>query len=391
LQSIDFVRGIAMAFMALDHVRDFLTNLRFAPEDLSRTYPALFLTRWVTHFSAPAFFFLAGTGAFLYGRKRTLAAVSHFLWTRGLFLIAMEFTVIHWGWTLTVGYTQLRLLVIWALGACMVCLSQLIKLPTKLLVIFAVVTIAGHNLLDLISPDTLGAFRGLFMVLHHSGGGHLGPLGVFVLYPLVPWVGVMAGGYAFGTVFTWKAAKRRKFMFALGGCAIALFILLRATNLYGNAAVGAGASAPGPFVAQATFEKSMIAFLNVEKYPPALDFLLMTLGPTLLVLAVTDSWDFKGMFGKLMQPFIVIGKVPMFYYTVHLYVIHAIAIALGVAFHQPWQWLLNAAYGAAPSGYGQDLPIIWGVWLFVVALLYLPCRWYAQYKATHKAWWLSYI
>jgi uncharacterized membrane protein len=380
-----------MVFMALDHVRDYLTNLRFAPENLARTFPSLFLTRLITHFSAPAFFFLAGTGAFLYGRKRTRAAVSHFLWTRGLFLIAMEFTVIHWAWTFTVGYTQLRLLVIWALGACMVCLSQLIKLPTKVLVALAVVMITGHNLLDGISPDSLGAFRGLFMVLHHSGGGQLGPLGVFVLYPLVPWVGVMAGGYAFGAVFTWEAAKRRRFMFTLGACAIALFMVLRATNLYGNAATGAGASAPGPFVPQATLAVSVIAFLNVEKYPPALDFLLMTLGPTLLVLALTDSWDFKGVFGKRLRPFVVIGKVPMFYYTVHIYVVHALAITLAIAFQQPWKWLLHAAYAGAPPDYGHNLPFIWMVWILAVAVLYFPCRWYAQYKATHKAWWLSYI
>jgi uncharacterized membrane protein len=303
----------------------------------------------------------------------------------------MEFTVIHWAWTFTVGYTQLRLLVIWALGACMVCLSQLIKLPVKWLTTLAVMTIAGHNLLDAISPDSLGAFRGLFMVLHHSGGGQLGPLGIFVLYPLVPWVGVMAGGYAFGAVFTWEAAKRRRFMFALGASAIALFIVLRATNLYGNAAIGAGASAPGPFVLQATFAPSVIAFLNVEKYPPALDFLLMTLGPTLLILALTDPWDFKGALGRLMQPFIVIGKVPMFYYTVHLFVVHALAIALALFFHQPWRWLLHSAYSGAPQDYGHSLPLIWIAWLSVVAILYFPCRWYAQYKATHKAWWLSYI
>jgi uncharacterized membrane protein len=402
VQSVDLLRGLVMAFMALDHVRDFFTNLRFAPEDLSQTYAGLFLTRWLTHFSAPTFFLLAGTGAYLYGRTRTTAEVSKFLWTRGLFLVAMEFTIIFWGWTFMFPLPGLGMLVIWALGVSMICMSQIIKLPMKAIAAFAIVMIAGHNLLDGIKLENLGHFKGLWMILHHSGWWQIGskpmapgapPFGFFILYPLVPWMGVMAAGYALGTVFTWTPARRRKFLLTLGTCVTALFIVLRATNIYGNAPVGAGVASPGPFVPQATMEKTIIAFLNVEKYPPSLDFLLMTLGPGLILLALTDSWDFKGALGKLLQPIVVIGKVPMFYYILHLYLIHTMAIVVAIAFGQPWKWLFPGGFmtGPLPDGYGHGLPFIWFIWALCVAILYFPCHWYARYKATHKYRWLSYI
>lgn len=400
--SVDLLRGLVMVFMALDHVRDFMTNLRFQPEDLTQTYAGLFFTRWITHFSAPTFFFLAGTGAYLYGRTHTSAEVSKFLWTRGFFLVVMEFTVIFWGWTFMFPLPGLGLLVIWALGMSMICLSQIIKLPIKGVAAFALIMIAGHNLLDGIKPEALGHFKGLCMILHQSGwwqigskplGPNLPPFGFFILYPLVPWMGVMAGGYAIGTVFTWSPERRKKFLLTLGICAIALFILLRATNIYGNAAVGAGMASPGPFMPQATTEKTIIAFLNVEKYPPSLDFLLMTLGPALILLALTDAWNFKGTLGKLLQPIIVIGKVPMFYYILHLYLIHAMAIVVALAFGQPWKWLAPGGFMTSnlPDRYGHGLPFIWMIWALCVAILYFPCRWYAKYKATHKYWWLSYI
>jgi hypothetical protein len=179
----------------------------------------------------------------------------------------------------------------------------------------------------------------------------------------------------------------------LGACATGLFVILRATNIYGNAAVGAGPVSPGPFQVYPTLEKTIISFLNVEKYPPSLDFILMTLGPGLIFLALADQFSFKGLLGKIAHPFLIIGKVPMFYYILHLYLIHALAIFTAMAFGQPWKWLFPGGFmmGGAPQGYGHNLPFIWMMWALTIAILYFPCRWYARYKATHKAWWLSYI
>ena len=409
LQSIDLLRGLVMVFMALDHVRDFFTHLRFAPENLAQTYAGLFLTRFVTHYSAPTFFLLAGTGAYLYGRRRTKAEVSRFLWTRGLMLMVMEITIVWWGWSLMFPLPGRGMLVIWTLGLWIVCLSQIIKLPMKAIIGFALALIVGHNLLDGVTVAQFGKFGWVWMILHRSGwwaiganplGPNLPPLGIFVLYPLVPWVGVMAGGYALGTLYDKPAEQRRKFLVRLGVIAIVLFVVLRATNIYGNAAAGDATQrrigqvdSSGPFVPQATVEKTVIAFLNVEKYPPSLDFLLVTLGPGLILLALAEKIDFKSVGGKLLAPFVTIGKVPMFYYLLHLYLIHALAILTALAFHQPWKWLFPGGFMTSPipQGYGHNLPFIWMIWALCVAILYLPCRWYAQYKATHKAKWLSYI
>ena len=408
LQSIDLLRGLVMVFMALDHVRDFFTHLRFAPENMSQTYAGLFLTRFVTHYSAPTFFLLAGTGAYLYGRTRTKAEVSHFLWTRGLFLVVMEFTVIWWGWSFMFPFPGLGMIVIWALGMSMICLSLLIKLPMKAIAAFSLIMIAGHNLTDKVTPTMFGKFSWLWQILHQQGFYQmttkphwiLPPLGFFVAYPLVPWIGVMSAGYVLGAVYNMPAEERRKILLVIGLACCLLFVILRATNLYGNAAgaggTGAGGFAlgsEGPFSVQATTEKTFIKFFNVHKYPPSLDFLLMTLGPGLVLLSWAEGFDFKGALGKLLHPVVVIGKVPMFYYICHLYLIHLMAIVAALSFGQPWKWLLHGGFfmNPIPQGYGHNLPFIWLMWATCVAILYLPCRWYAQYKATHKAKWLSYI
>lgn len=401
IQSVDLLRGIVMAVMALDHVRDFLTHLRFQPEDMANTYAGLFLTRWLTHYSAPTFFFLAGTGAYFYGRTRTPGQVSKFLWTRGLFLMVMELTIVWWGWSFNFTSIGFGLLVIWTLGLSMVCLAGLIRLPFKALLGFSLGMIALHNLLlDPIRPAMLGKFRWLWLLLHQNGFYQITPQpivswlpnGFFVLYSLIPWVGVMAAGYCLGKLYDRPAAERRKILMTMGMCAVALFMVLRATNIYGNPIRPGGGSAT-PFQIYPSLEKTIISFFNVEKYPPSLDFLLMTLGPGLIFLALVDQFDFKGLLGKLAKPVLVIGKVPMFYYLLHLYLIHASAVVIAMAFGQPWKWLVPGGFftAATPDGYGHNLPFIWMVWILTVAILYFPCRWYAQYKATHKAWWLSYI
>lgn len=409
LQSIDLLRGLVMVFMALDHVRDFFTHLRFAPENMANTYAGLFFTRFVTHYSAPTFFLLAGTGAYLYGRTRTRAEVSNFLWTRGLFLVVMEFTVIWWGWSFMFPFPGLGMIVIWALGMSMICLSLIIKMPMKGIAAFSLIMIVGHNLLDGLTPAAFGKFSWLWLILHQQGfyaitskplGPNLPPLGFFVAYPLVPWIGVMSAGYVLGSVYDKPAEERRKFLFRIGLICCVLFVILRATNLYGNATSAGGTGAggfalgsEGPFAVQPTIEKTVIKFFNVHKYPPSLDFLLMTLGPALMLLSWADGFDFKGLLGKVLHPFMVVGKVPMFYYICHLYLIHVMAIVVALAFGQPWKWFLRGGFfmNPIPQGYGHNLPFIWFIWALTVAILYFPCRWYAQYKATHTAMWLSYI
>ena len=406
IQSVDLLRGIIMAIMAIDHIRDFFTHLRFQPEDLAQTYGGLFFTRWITHFCAPVFFLLAGTGAYFYSRSRTKAEVAHFLWTRGLFLIVMEFTVMWWGWSFLVPYPGTAMIVIWALGLAMIILSALIRLPLPVLTTLSLVVIAGHNLLDKVTPAMFGKFGWLWMILHRQGFfpvtthplGPIPPVGFFVAYPIVPWFAVMSAGYCLGAVYAQEPEQRRRTLMRIGLVATALFFILRATNIYGNATIagpggfGAGNSF-GPFVMQDTLEKSVIAFFNVFKYPPSLQFLLMTLGPSLIFLSLADGFDFKGLLGKIAHPFHVIGKVPMFYYICHLYLIHALAIICAVAFGQPYKWLLRGGFFTSPTpdGYGHNLPFIWMIWVITVGILYFPCRWYAQYKATHKSKWLSYI
>jgi len=401
--SLDILRGLVMVFMALDHVRDFMTHLRFAPEDMSQTYGWLFFARFLTHFSAPCFFFLAGTGAYLYAQKKGVAATSSFLWKRGLVLILFELTIVFWGWTFMFPLPGLGLLVIWALGVSMIILSLLIRLPVKWVGGIGVSVIVLHHLLDGINAYSMGAWAPVWGILHQLGFYPIGhvqltpqfQLGVFVLYPLIPWFAVMAAGYAFGAIYQWPAEKRRQWLLRMGFTALLLFAVLRATNVYGNPPAGGQGVAPGPFHIQPTLEKTVILFFNVNKYPASLDFILMTLGPALLLLGWIDGWQpgKSGLGARLGEIMLVFGKVPMFYYVLHLYVTHLVAIAFAAAFHQPFKHLLYGGFfaGRPEPGFGFNLPAIYLAWVISLVILYFPCRWYANYKATHKQWWLSYI
>ncbi|MBI2682454.1 MAG: DUF1624 domain-containing protein [Acidobacteriales bacterium] len=396
--SVDLLRGLIMVFMALDHVRDFFTELRIQPEDVTQSFLGLFFTRWITHFSAPGFFFLAGTGAYLYARKRTTSEVSRFLWTRGLWLVFLEATIVFWGWTFMFPLPGLGLLVIWALGMSMVFLSVIVRLPLKWIAVVGLTMIFGHNLLDYLRPEMFGKLAWLWQVLHQQGFIFLGmyqgqPIGFFVLYPLVPWIGVMAAGYAFGAIVARPPEERQHLIFQIGAAAFALFVVLRATNLYGNAMIGAGFVSPGPFVVQPTWDKTIIAFFNVEKYPPSLQFILMTLGLELMALSWFDRLSLKGAGGWLADKITVYGRVPMAYYLMHLYLIHIMAIVVAIVCGQPYKWLLwGGFFASAPqSGYGHGLPFIYAMWLLAVVILYFPCKAYADYKARSKKWWLSYL
>ena len=385
--SLDIFRGLIMVVMALDHTRDFFTNVRFEPETLTQTYAALFFTRWITHFCAPMFFFLAGTGAFLYGRRHTPADLSRFLWTRGLWLIALEFTVVGTAWTFQIPFGFFG--VIWALGASMVILAAVVRLPMAWTAVLSIGMIVAHNLLDPLRPKQFGSLAWLWTMLHARGGVLL-PFHIqqFVLFPLIPLAGVMAAGYVFGQLYLLERERRRKLLAILGSVLIAAFILLRLSNLYGNPPAGQGGVSQGDFHIQPTLEKTVILFTDVEKYPTSLQFLLMTLGPSFLLLAWLDKSYLPQGTGVLLT----FGRVPMFFYVLHLYLIHLLAVLVAALHGEPVGWLFHGAiFGDTPDGYGYHLPLVYLMWISAVVLLYFPCRAFAELKQRRKDWWLSYI
>ncbi len=364
-----------MILMALDHTRDYFSKLHFQPEDLSKATPFLFATRWITHFCAPTFFLLAGVGAALAvsgGRSRR--EVSRFLLTRGLWLIFLEVTVSALGWNFRLGF-PLILLVIWALGLSMVILSALVFLPQKIIAAIALITIAGHNLLDSVGGASMAGGGPLWHLLHRPGLVSPAPL-IIVGYPIIPWFAVMALGYVLGDVFRWEPQRRKQFLLRAGAISIVSFIAIRFLNQYGN---------PAPWSAQKTAALTVASFLNAAKYPPSLDYLLMTLGPTMIALALLENAR-----GPLARAASIYGRVPMFYYLGHIYVIHMLAAVFAL-----WQGgnagFLSLDTASFPAWYGTTLPGVYLAWAIVVLLMYFPCRWFANLKSRRRDWWLSYI
>jgi uncharacterized membrane protein len=385
--SLDIFRGLIMVIMALDHTRDFFTNVGFEPETLAQTWPALFFTRWITHFCAPMFFLLAGTGAYLYGNRHSPAELTRFLWTRGLWLIILEFSVVGTAWSFQLPFGFFG--VIWALGASMVLMSGIVRMPIRWIATLAAVMIFFHHLLDRLRPAQFGSLAWLWSLLHKRGGMLL-PFGIrqFVLFPLIPLVGVMAAGHVLGTIYTIDRERRKQWLTWIGAGATVLFILLRLTNLYGNPPGGLGGVSQGDFHMQPTLAKTVILFLDVEKYPPSLQFLLMTIGPSLLLLA----WLDRATVPRGLSAIWMFGRVPMFFYVLHLYVIHSLAIIVSAVRGQSLHWLFHGGiFGETPPGYGYDLPFVYLMWITALLVLYLPCRWFAELKRKRKDWWLSYL
>jgi uncharacterized membrane protein len=374
LASIDLLRGLVMIVMALDHTRDFFAAGGFNPRDVAD--PALFLTRWVTHFCAPIFIFLAGISAYLYGAQgRTAGAVSRYLLTRGIWLMLIELTLVRLGWTFHLNATFFGLQVIFAIGASMVVLAALVHLPRFVIAAIGLAMILGHNALDGIKPEAFGAWAPLWNLLHQPGMVDPGiPIKLFVLYPLIPWVGVMAVGYALGPVFTLERGSR---LCGLGAAMVAGFVLLRASSLYGD---------PAPWVAHDSLLATVLSFINCEKYPPSLLYVAMTLGPALLLLAAFD-----GVRGRVADAITTFGRVPFFYYVVHLFLIHGLAVLFAWLTMGDAMWLFRPFPGGRPAGYGLGLPGIYLVWLGVIAALYPICRWFAAIKRRRGEWWWTYL
>ena len=390
LVSVDILRGLVMVIMALDHTRDFMSYRRFAPEDLTQTYGALFFTRFITHFCAPVFAFLAGTGAFLSTRRgKSVQQLSRFFFTRGLWLVFLEFTIVDFAW----GFVPwAHGGVIWILGWSMVAMALIVRLPVRWIAVLGLGMIATHNLFDTVTPSSFGSFDWLWTLLHTPGAIPItAGFSFSVRYVLIPWVGVMAAGFAFGQVLL--RSDRRKWILTLGFGATAMFFVLRGLNLYGNGVAGLPLRYPlsaGPWSVHPTLSLTVISFFNVLKYPPSLDYLLVTLGPSLILLGLLDAA--KATRG-LSHILLVYGRVPLFYYVLHLYLIHIIAIVVSFAFHQPiWHGTVIADFAQKPAGYGHGLPFIYAMWFLAVAILYVPCRWFMKLRSRHRDWtWLSYL
>ena len=377
IMSVDIVRGIVMVFMALDHVRDYTSHLRFRPEDLTKSTPALFFTRWITHFCAPTFFLLTGVGiGILFLRGKPRPELSRFLVTRGLWLLVLELIITPVGWQFGFHLIPAFAVVLWALGWSMIFMAAMIYVPRTVSVIVALIIIFGHNLLDGVKPAALGRLGGLWNVLHVPG--FVIPNVLFIAYPLIPWVAVTLLGFVIAQAYKWPEARRRKLFVQLGVAATLLFIVVRAINAYGN---------PGPWQAQRTGALTIASFLNVQKYPPSLDFLLMTLGPALIALAVAER-----MHGRVAQWLAVYGRVPLFFYVVHIFVAHAVAVCIAYAQGGVWRTIPVVNDPASiPAWYGVSLAGVYVAWAFVVLVLYYPCRRFARLKNARTDWWLSYL
>ena len=384
--SLDVLRGIIMVIMALDHVRDYFNYGSFFvdPSNIETTNPALFLTRFITHFCAPIFIFLAGTSAFLYGEKKTKKELASFLWTRGLWLILLEIVVNNLIWTFDITYSLMIFQVIWAIGMCMVILSALIYLNKNVLLVLGLILIVLHNTLDgfTMTGNSPGAI--LWYLLHQDQAIVLHENSIiFFHYPLIPLIGVMSMGYLFGELYSssFDVIERKKWLIGLGLGLLSLFLIVRGINIYGDLF---------PWKNYETTTKTVMSFLNVTKYPMSFLYLSLTLGIAFLAL-----YFLEGIQNKITNFFLVFGRVPLFYYFMHMLVIHITAIIAILLFGGNWtEMILTAESFLAEDlkDYGYPLYVVYGIWVFVILILYPLCKRYMIYKANNRdKWWLSYL
>ena len=389
IYSIDALRGTIMIIMALDHVRDMIHRgaMSSSPTDLATTTPVLFLTRWITHICAPVFMFTAGLGAYLWWQRgRTKGQLSRYLVTRGLWLVFLELTVMRLAYNFDFAQSYpILLIVLWALGGCMIVMSALAWLPVRVLAVLSVATIVLHNLLDGIQASSFGSAAPLWNVIHQPGAFPVGSALVIVGYPLVPWVAVMALGFSFGPLFQMEPGKRRRYLLGIGAAMTVAYLVVRGINVYGD---------PAPWSTQRSATFTALSFLNTTKYPPSLAFLLMTLGPALIMLGLFDRMSFNSS-----NPVIVFGRVPLFYFVTHFYLAHIASVVLALAKYGSAAWgfvfhpvpSMGGPVKLFPPDFGFDLWVAYTVWAAIVIGLYPACRWFAGVKARRKDWWLSYL
>jgi uncharacterized membrane protein len=385
---IDALRGLVMIIMAIDHTRDFFhfSAMHFDPTDLTKTTPILFFTRWITHYCMPVFMFSAGMGAFLFGRRHTKSELSRFLLTRGLWFVVVELAVMQFSYNFTFSsQLTILLLVLYIFGICFIVMAALVYLPIRWLAVLSVAVILFHNLLDGINAARFGSYAWVWNILHQPGIFTVAGHPVLTIYPLLPWVAVIGAGYCFAQIFLLDQTVRRRILLRTGLALTVAFVVIRAINHYGD---------PAPWSHQKSAIFTLLSFLNCTKYPASLDFLLMTLGPAILVLAYFDKLKFKDT-----NPVMVFGRVPMFYFVLHFYLIHALAVlaaflryggsAATFIFSPPPSF--GGPANLFPADFGYRLWVVYAVWILVLALLYPLCRWFAKVKATRRDWWLSYL
>jgi uncharacterized membrane protein len=383
VETVDLLRGLLMILMALDHARDFFSGAGVNPTDPLRSWPALFATRWVTHLCAPGFVALAGTSVYLQrARGKSQAEITRLLLTRGLWLILLEVTLISFSWSLTLFAPFFQ--VIWAVGVAMVLLAGLQWLPTRAVGAIGAAIVVLHNLLDPIPASSLGSWANLWRLMVSPGPliwhGH--PIG-FVAYPAIPWTGAICLGYAFGPAVLVRLSFWKR---ALPGVAfLAAFALLRIFSSYGDAI--RWQPLPNPV-------QSAMSFMNVQKYPPSLEYCLATFGVLLILYAIFDSAAQHNWASPLRSFLKTYGEVPFFYYILHLWLLHAATLLIALATGRDWRlWLQPRVIFLAgpPPGWGFSLPFVYATWAAVVLALYLPCRRFSSYKSQHRHWWLSYL
>ncbi len=382
IESIDLLKGVVMVIMALDHVRDYFhySAFMFNPADPTQSTLPIFFTRWITHFCAPAFSFLAGLSAFIVGKRKSKNELSVFLIKRGIWLIFIELTIVCFGWYFDLQFRTLGLLVIWSLGISMIILAALIYLPRNYILLISLLLICFHNLLDNVHfpGNVLWSVVHEQMIYKFSGNKIL-----LIGYPIVPWFAVMALGYYFGSLYdkSFDNSKRKKLLNSIGIIAVATFVVLRLANLYGD---------PKQFKEFGSFSQNLISFLNPNKYPPSLLYLLMTLGAAFLFLANTEKLK-----GRIVNFFCTFGRVPFFYYILHIYIIHIIAMIMAQIAGWGWKKMILSTFIAFEpnmKGYGYSLWIVYIIWISVILLLYPLCKRFDKYKQNHKEkWWLSYL
>jgi uncharacterized membrane protein len=386
LSSIDMLRGLVIVIMAIDHVRDYFhATVVIDPMNQPDAPLSLYLTRWVTHFCAPVFIFLAGTSAGLMAGRKSSTELGAFLVKRGLWLIFVEVTLVSTAWTFApLGLEQLGgavavfLQVIWAIGASMVLLGGAQFLGPRVCLLAGIIIVAGHNALDGLwpAPDLFNGASSPAALLFYQGSFVAAPFFVAVVYPLAAWVGVMLLGFGSASIFRLEPDRRDRQLMTIGVVCIVAFFALRGSGLYGDP--NGWATGDDPL-------ETAMDFMNVTKYPPSLLYLLITLGPMAIVCAMADRFD-----GWITRTLVMFGRVPFAFYILHLYLIHALAVLAGVLQGYAASEMM-VPFFFLPDDYGVELVAVYLVWLLVIALLYPVCSWFAGLKSRRRDWWLSYL
>jgi len=388
IESIDLLRGVVMIIMALDHVRLYFhfDSLIFSPTDLQRTTPAIFATRLITHLCAPTFIFLAGTSAYFIAQRKSVKDTAVFLVTRGAWLILLQFTVIRFAWNFDPAFHFNSSNILSTIGFSMIALAGLIHFRLRTILIIGLAMVLGHNALDNITfesgtvSDVIWTFlhvRKTFVMSHDYS--------FQFLYPVIPWIGVMALGYCLGWIYDqdYSVEKRRKTILQIGLLSLFIFVVLRFVNIYGD---------PVPWEHQHELKVTIMSFFNVEKYPPSLLFLCLTLGISLVILG-----SLEGLSLGRLRPISIFGKAAMFYYVVHIFVIHALGLVAVALTGYPWQTMILIGPNRPSSPllvgkFGFSLGEVYLIWIAIVILLYPLCIYWNSFKTRNKLkWWVSYV